>query len=78
LDAGGNPVGGLDADSFCVFQDNIQLNVFSVEQLTVIPATRRPASSLTCRAAWPGPTSRRQAAASGFVRNMDTFDRRRL
>jgi hypothetical protein len=76
LDAGGNPVGGLDADSFCVFQDSIQLNVFSVEQLTVDSCNTATCLVIDVSGSMSGANmTAAKAAASEFVRNMDAFDR---
>ncbi|MBD3297567.1 MAG: HYR domain-containing protein, partial [candidate division Zixibacteria bacterium] len=35
LDDNGDPLGGLDADSFCVYQDTVQIDSFTVTELTL-------------------------------------------
>lgn len=76
LDAGGNPVGDLPADSFCVYQDSIRLDVFSIEQLTVDSCNTATCLVIDVSGSMSGANmTAAKAAASGFIRNMDTFDR---
>ncbi len=76
LDAGGNPVGGLTADSICVYQDSIRLDVFSIEQLTVDSCNTATCLVIDVSGSMAGANiTAAKAAASGFVRNMDIFDR---
>lgn len=76
LDAGGNPVGDLTADSFCVYQDSVRLDVFSVEQLTVDSCNTATCLVIDVSGSMQGANiTAAKAAASAFIRNMDAFDR---
>ncbi|MEW5700677.1 MAG: VWA domain-containing protein [Candidatus Zixiibacteriota bacterium] len=77
LDQFGYPVGGLTADSFCVYQDNNQINGFTVQQLTLDSC--RTATCLVIDVSGSmangGKMTAAKNAAAQFVRNMDIYDR---
>jgi len=77
LDAGGVPVGGLPADSFCVSQDGSPLSGFTVQELT--SDSCRTATCLVIDVSGSmadgGKLTAAKDAAKQFVRSMNIYDR---
>jgi len=77
LDSEGNPVGGLDEDSFCVYQDSIRIDSFSVVESSLDSCRTSICLVIDVSGSMANSDKLDEAkdAAHAFIDQMDTHDR---
>ena len=77
LDASGNPIGGMTADSFCVKEDSLSISSFTVQQVSLDSC--RTSVCLVVDVSSSMSQNHKldsaKAAMNRFVNNMDAYDR---